>query len=63
MFSMALKTDKVKYYVRFAEFILLLPQGMIKEHLLKIYYVSDTILKISHILFHFILTITLEYKN
>lgn len=56
LFSMVLKTDEVQYHVRFDEFILLWPQGAIKEHL-SIYYVSDTILKISDISSHFILTI------
>ena len=47
MFSMVLKTDEPKCHVRFDEYILLWQQGAIKEHLVKSYYVSDTMLNIS----------------
>lgn len=43
---MVLKTDEPKYHVRFDEYILLWQQGAIKEHLVKSYYVSDTVLNI-----------------
>lgn len=58
VFFMILKTDELKY-VKFYEFWLLWSQGAIKEHLLKSYHISDTMLKISDVSSHFILIKTL----
>lgn len=63
MFSVVLKTEELKYHVRFEYFMLLWSQGTMKKDLLKIYYVSDKMLKFLNVSSHFIPTIALIYEN